>query len=187
MIHSTYKLNTKGDNIQPWCTPFPVWNQLVVLCLVLTVASWPFSQEAGKVFWYSHLFNNFPQLVVIHMVVVYLLSHVWLLRPHGLWPARLLHPWHFSGKTTGVGCHFLLQGIFPTHGSNSGLLHCRQILYWLSQRLSVVNEAQVDVFLEFPCFLYDQMDVSNLNTGSSAFSKYSLYISKFLVHILLEV
>ena len=33
------------------------------------------------------------------------------------------------GKNTGVGCHFLLQGIFPTKGSNPGLLHCRQILY----------------------------------------------------------
>ena len=35
------------------------------------------------------------------------------------------------GKNTGVGCHFLLQGIFPTQGSNPGLLHCRQILYLL--------------------------------------------------------
>ena len=42
---------------------------------------------------------------------------------------RLLRPWEFLGKTTGVGCHFLLQGIFPTQGSNPGLLHCRQILY----------------------------------------------------------
>ena len=38
------------------------------------------------------------------------------------------------GKDTGVGCHFLLQGIFPTQGSNPGLLHCRQILYWLSYK-----------------------------------------------------
>ena len=36
-----YKLNKQGDNIQPWCTPFPMWNQSVVLCPVLTVASWP--------------------------------------------------------------------------------------------------------------------------------------------------
>ena len=39
-------------------------------------------------------------------------------RPHGLWPTRLLCPWDFPGKNTGVGCHFLLQGIFPTQGSN---------------------------------------------------------------------
>ena len=47
-------------------------------------------------------------------------------------PTRLLCPWDFPGKDTGVGCHFLLQGIFPTQGSNLGLLHCRQILYPLS-------------------------------------------------------
>ena len=54
------------------------------------------------------------------------------LRPHGLQPTRLLCPWDFPGKDTGVGCHFLLQGIFPTQGSNPGILHCRQIHYWLS-------------------------------------------------------
>ena len=49
-------------------------------------------------------------------------------RPHGLQPARLLLcPWHFPGKNTGVGCHFLLQGIFPTQGSNLCLLH---LLHW---------------------------------------------------------
>ena len=35
------------------------------------------------------------------------------LRPHGLWPARLLCPWDFPGKNTEVGCHFLFRGIFP--------------------------------------------------------------------------
>ena len=45
------------------------------------------------------------------------------LRPRGLQPTRLLCPWNFPGKNTGVGCHFLLQGIFLTQGSNLGLLH----------------------------------------------------------------
>ena len=49
-----------------------------------------------------------------------------------------------------------------------------------------VHEAEVDVFLEFPCFLYDPTKVGNLISGSSAFSKPSLYIWKFLVHILLK-
>ena len=49
---------------------------------------------------------------------------------------------------------------------------------------SVVNEAEVDVFLEFPCFFYDLLDVGNLISGSSVFSKSSLYIWKILVHIL---
>ena len=45
-----------------------------------------------------------------------------------------LCPWDFSGKNTAVGCHFLLQGMFPTQGSNQGLLHRRQTLYYLSPR-----------------------------------------------------
>ena len=80
------------------------------------------SQEAGKVVWYSHLFQNFPQFVVIHTV----------------------------------------------------------------KGLSVVSEAEVDVFLEFSCFFYDPIDVGNLISGSSAFSKPSLYIWKFLVYVLLK-
>ena len=40
-MYSAYKLNKQGDNIQPWRTPFPIWNQSVVPCPVLTVASWP--------------------------------------------------------------------------------------------------------------------------------------------------
>ena len=56
------------------------------------------------------------------------------LRPHGLQPARLLCPWHSPGKNTGVGCHFLPQGIFPTQGSNWHLLHCRRILYHWATR-----------------------------------------------------
>ena len=51
---------------------------------------------------------------------------------------------------------------------------------------SVVNEAEVDVFLEFSCFFYDPVDVGNLISGSSAFSKSNLYVWKFLVHILLK-
>jgi len=78
--------------------------------------------EAGKVVWYSHLFKNFPQFVVIHTVK------------------------------------------------------------------GVVSEAEVDVFfLKFPCFLYDPANVSNLISGSSAFSKSSLYIWKFSLPILLKL
>ena len=80
------------------------------------------SQEAGQVVWYSHLFKNFPQFVVI----------------------------------------FTVKGF------------------------SDVDEAQVYVFLDFPCFLYDPADVGALISGSSAFSKSSLYIWKFLVHVLLK-
>ena len=50
----------------------------------------------------------------------------------------------------------------------------------------VVNETEVDVFLEFPCFFYDPADIGNLIFGSSAFPKSILYIWKFSVHILLK-
>jgi len=55
-------------------------------------------------------------------------------QPHGLQPARLLCPWDSPGENTRVGCHALLQRIFPTQGASSGLLHCRQILYCLSHQ-----------------------------------------------------
>ena len=80
------------------------------------------SQEADKVVWYSHLFKNFPQFVVIHIV----------------------------------------------------------------KSFSVVNEAEVDAFVKFPCFLYGPGNVGNLISVSSAFSKPSLYIWKFSVHVLLK-
>ena len=51
---------------------------------------------------------------------------------------------------------------------------------------SVVNEAELDVFLEFSCFFYDSTDVGTLISGSSAFSESSLNIWEFLVHVLLK-
>ena len=51
---------------------------------------------------------------------------------------------------------------------------------------SIVNEPEVDVFLEFPCLPYNLTNIGNLISGSSAFSKLSLHIWKFLVHILLK-
>ena len=79
------------------------------------------SQEAGQVVWYSHLFQNFPQFIVIHTV-------------------------------KGFG----------------------------------IVKAEIDVFLELSCFSHDPEDVGNLISGSSAFSRTSLNIWKFTVHILLE-
>ena len=54
--------------------------------------------------------------------------------PRGLQPSRLLCPWDSPGKSTGVGSHSLLQGIFLTQGSDLGLLHCRQIFNHLSHQ-----------------------------------------------------
>ena len=51
------------------------------------------------------------------------------------------------GKNTGVGCHALLQGIFPTQGSNPGFLHCRQILYHLSHQGSPLERRVVLIYI----------------------------------------
>ena len=51
-------------------------------------------------------------------------------RPHRRQPTGLPHLWDFPGKNTGVGCHFLLQGLFLTEGLNSGLLHCTLMGLW---------------------------------------------------------
>ena len=96
---------------------------------------------------------------------------------------------------------------YSMYGSNCCFLTCIQIsletgkMVWYSHLLknfpqfdlihtikgfSIVSEADVDVFLKFPCFFYDPTDVGNLTSGSSAFSKSSLNILKFSVHILLK-
>ena len=80
------------------------------------------SQETGKVVWYSHLFQNFPQFIVINTV----------------------------------------------------------------KGFDIVNKAEIGVSLELSCFFDDPTDVGNLISGSSTFSKSSLNICKFLVHILLK-
>ena len=51
-----------------------------------------------------------------------------------LWSHGLYTPWNSTGQNIGVGSHSLLQGIFPTQGSNPGLTHCRQILYQLNHQ-----------------------------------------------------
>ena len=60
------------------------------------------------------------------------------------------------------------------------------VMIHIVKGFSVVDETEVDVFLEFPFFLYDPVDVGNLISGSSSFSKVSLDIWKFLVHIILK-
>ena len=124
MMYSAYKLNKQGDNIQPWCTPFPIWNQSVVPCPVLTVASWPANRFLKRqVRW-----RIFPSLSEFSIVYC---------DPH-------------------------------------------------SQRLWCTNKAEIDVLLELSCFFDDPADVGNLISSFSAFSKTSLKIWKFTVHILLK-
>ena len=87
-----------------------------------------------KIQW---LLEPYSHVLVKSLVVS---SSLWLC---GLQPTTLLHARDFTGKSAGVGCHFLLQRIFPTQGSNSGLPHCRQMLYCLSHQ-------SVFIFASFP-------------------------------------
>ena len=65
-----------------------------------------------------------------------------------LWPHVLYSPCNSPGQNTGVGCHSLLQRIFPTQGSNPGLLNCRQILYQLSYQ----GSPRILKWVDFPFF-----------------------------------
>ena len=89
---------------------------------------------------------------------------------YGQQPTRLLCPWDSPGKNTGVGSHSLLQGIFPTQGSNAGLPHFWQILYHLSHQGSL--QCKIKSFLKkklvlqwsdqhhLYCFKYSQSFIS---------------------------
>ena len=101
--------------LEPVCCFMSSFNCCFLTCIQV-------SQEAGQVVWYSHLFQNFPQFIVIHTV-------------------------------KGFG---------------------------------IVNKTEIDVFLELFCSFDDPADVGNLIPGSSAFTKTSLNIWKFTIHILLK-
>ena len=101
--------------LEPVCCSVSSSNCCFLTCIQI-------SQEADQVVWYAHLFQNFPQFIVIHT----------------------------------------LKGF------------------------GIVNKAEIDVFLELSCFFHDPVDVGNLISGSSAFSKTSLNMWKFTVHVLLK-
>ena len=78
-----------------------------------------FSQQCF-IFSVHKSFTSFARPCCCYLVTKSCLT---LLRPHELQPARLLYPWDFPGKNTGMGCHVLLQGIFPTRRLNLYLPH----------------------------------------------------------------
>ena len=74
----------------------------------------------------------------------------------------ILCPRDFPGKSTGVGCHVLLQGIFLTQGLNPGLPHCRQTLYGLSHQGSPLRYIYLEIVSKKNCdvskFIYTKID-----------------------------
>ena len=84
-----------------------------------------------------------------------------------------LHTGFSRGRSGGLVCPFLSE--FST-------VYCDPQV----KGFGIVNKAEIDIFLELSCFFDDPMDVGNLISGSSAFSKTSLNIWKFTVHVLLE-
>ena len=109
------------------------------------------------------------------------------MQPQELEPTRLLCPWNSSGKNTGVGNCSLLQGIFPTQGSNPGLQHCGQILYLLSHE----GSPQYLTLYKIPllrnlwksvtfCWLYLQRSMKN----HLILSNFEIYISSFTYYVL---
>src|SRR5574337_561908 len=102
--------------LEPVCCSITSCNCCFLICIQV-------SQEADQVVWHSHLFQNFPQFIVIHTV-------------------------------KGFG---------------------------------IVNKTEIDVFLELSCFFHDPVSVGNLISGSSAFSKTSLNVWNFTVHLLLKL
>ena len=111
-----YSLDMLLFQFEPVCFSMSSSNCCFLTCIQV-------SQEAGQVVWYAHLFQNFPQFIVIYTV----------------------------------------------------------------KGFDIVNKREIDVFLELFCFLDDPVDVGNLISGSSAFSKTSLNICKFIIHILLKL
>ena len=110
-----YSLDVLLFLFEPICCSMSSSNSCFLTCIQI-------SQESGQVVWYSHLFQNFPQFIVICTV----------------------------------------------------------------EGLGIINKAEIDVFLELSCLFDDPADIGNLTSGSSAFSKTSLNIWKFKVHVLLK-
>ena len=80
----------------------------------------------------SSVHGIFQARILVLVAISFLKSHSIVsdsLQPHGLYS-----PWNSPGQKSGVGSLSLLQGVFPTQGSNPGLLHCRQILYQPSHK-----------------------------------------------------
>ena len=92
MIYTAYKLNRQGDNLQPWCICFPIWNQSVVPCLVLTVAPWPayrFLKRQVRWSGISISLRIFPEKEMANHSSILAWRIPWMGEPGGLWSMGL--------------------------------------------------------------------------------------------------
>ena len=113
-------LHILWEHLKPFPSdPQSVW-LLIKGCFARSHSSSPGDSDVRK----AH-----PCSLLTHGVCIVALVMSDSLQPRGLEPAGHHCPWASLGENTGVGCHTLLQGIFPTQGSNPGLWHRRQILY----------------------------------------------------------
>ena len=96
------------------------------------------------------------------------------LQPHGLQPTRLLCPWNLPGKNTGVGCHFLLQGIFPTQGLNLHLLH---LLHWQTGSLPLSRLGRMAIFRKLTpkCIVKGMEKLEPSHTADRNVKQYSCF------------
>ena len=101
---------------------------------------------------------NLSPNISMHVSRVCAKSRPTLLQPHGLQLARLLSLWDFPAKNTGADCHFLLQGIFPTRGSNPCLLYWQADSLPLSHLENIISMCAKS--LQLCLTLYDPMDCS---------------------------
>ena len=124
------------------------------------------SQEADHVLWYSHLFQNFPQFIVTYTVKGFGIA---------LEKEMATHSSVLAWRIPGTG----EPGGLPSMGSHR-VRHDWSDL----AAAAAVNKAEIDIFLELSCFFDDPAQVGNLISDSSAFSKISLNIWKFTVHVL---
>ena len=102
----------------------------------------PLMGEQGRVHYLCPLSGERGRITLL-LPTVGRESKSWSVVSSALQPQGLYSPWNSPGQNTGVGCHSLLQGIFPTQGLNPGLPHCRQILYQLSHQGSRFSKSEV--------------------------------------------
>ena len=158
---SLSKRKTGTQSGEDWLLAFTCMPHIIVLCFIVFQRYFIFYKL--KIFGNPALGKSISAMFLMAFVHLVSLSHILVIQyfkrlhdpwkwkwscsgmsdslwSRGLEPTTLLHPWDFPGKSTGVGCHFLLQRIFPTQGSNPCLPHYGQTFYPLShQGITISN------------------------------------------------